>query len=110
MGESGGFQVDLEALAGHEPEVRDTADKVKQAIEATGEGQALFDINAFGIVGQIFAAPIQIWVSRATSFVQDLGDTGHDVADKVQAAHQALSTHEDHSKGALTAIGKDITG
>jgi hypothetical protein len=108
MGDSAGFKVDLEALAGHEPEVRDTATKIQEAIDATGEAQGLFDINAFGLVGQIFAGGIQYWVATATDFVKGLGDAGHTLADKVQGAHQALSTHEENSKGMLTAIGKDI--
>ncbi|WP_236789958.1 type VII secretion target [Amycolatopsis sp. GM8] len=103
-----GYQVDLQALAGHEPEVRSAADKIHEAIDATGEAGALFDINAFGLIGQIFAGGIQYWVSSATNLVKGLGDAGHDLADKVQSAHDAMSNHEDASKQKLTALGKEI--
>lgn len=105
---SGGFQVDLEALAGHEPEVRDVADKIQQAIDAAGDAHALGDINAFGLVGQVFAIPLQIWYGICTNFIKDLGTTGHTLADKVATAHQSLSTHEDNSKQMLAALGKEL--
>jgi hypothetical protein len=108
MAGEGGYEVDLQALKGHEPEVREAADKVHQAIDATGAAQGLGDINAFGLVGQIVAAGIEYWIHSATSFVKGLGDAGHDLADKVGSAHQAMSTHEDNSKAKLTALGKEL--
>jgi hypothetical protein len=105
---AGGYEVDLQALAAHEPEVRQVAQQVHQAIDATGAAQGLGDINAFGLVGQVVAAGIEYWIHSATSFVKGLGDAGQDLADKVKTAHEALSTHEENSKAALTAIGKDI--
>jgi hypothetical protein len=108
MSGSGGFKVDLEALKGHEPEVREVADKIQQAIDASGDAQALCDINAFGLVGQVFAAPLQLWLNYCTGFVKDLGTAGHTLADKVSSAHGAISTHEDNSKKMLTALGKEI--
>ncbi|WAL68432.1 type VII secretion target [Amycolatopsis cynarae] len=105
---AGGFEADPEALAEHESEVREAADKVHQAIDATGAAQAFGDLKAFGIVGQVVAAALQGWISQATDTVKGLGDAGHELADKVKAAHEALSAHEENSKAALTAIGKDI--
>jgi hypothetical protein len=105
---TGGYQVNLEALARHESEVRDTADKVHQAIDATGAAQGVGDFNAFGIVGQVVAAGVEYWIHSATSFVKGLGDAGHDLADKVKTAHEMLSTHEENTKSTLTDIGKDI--
>ncbi|HKS45111.1 MAG TPA: hypothetical protein VJT49_08350 [Amycolatopsis sp.] len=88
--------------------MRDTADKVHQAIDATGAAQGLGDFNAFGLVGQIVAAGIEYWIHSATSFVKGLGDAGHDLADKVKTAQEMLSAHEENTKSTLTAIGKDI--
>ncbi|GHF59865.1 hypothetical protein FHX82_000511 [Amycolatopsis bartoniae] len=105
---AGGYEADLNALAAHEPEVREVAEKVHQAIDATGAAQGLGDMNAFGIVGQVVALGVEYWISSATSFVKALGDAGHDVADKVKTTHEALSTHEENSKAKLTAIGKDL--
>lgn len=105
---AGSYQVDLEALAGHENEVRETADKVHQAIDATGAAQGLGDMNAFGLVGQIVALGIEYWIHSATSFVKGLGDAGHDLADKVNTAHTAMRAHEDKSKATLTALGKEL--
>ncbi|NKQ54942.1 hypothetical protein HFP15_18830 [Amycolatopsis sp. K13G38] len=105
---AGGYEVDLQALAAHAPEVDQVAEQVHQAIDATGAAQGLGDMNAFGLVGQVVAAGIEYWIHSATSFVKGLGDAGHDLADKVKNAHEALSDHEDKSKAALTAIGKDL--
>lgn len=103
-----GYEVDLQALAAHAPEVDQVAQQVHQAIDATGAAQGLGDMNAFGLVGQVVAAGIEYWISSATSFVKGLGDAGQDLAGKVRTAHEALSTHEDNSKAALAAIGKDL--
>ncbi|GAA4664232.1 MULTISPECIES: hypothetical protein [Amycolatopsis] len=105
---AGGFEADLNALAAHEPEVREVADKVHEAIDATGAAQGLGDLNAFGLVGQVVALGVEYWIASATSFVKGLGDAGHDLADKVKTAHEAISSHEEKSKAALTAIGKDL--
>lgn len=105
---AGGYQVNLEALAGHESEVRDTAAKVNQAIDATGAAQGLGDMNAFGLVGQVVAAGIEYWIHSATTFVKGLGDAGQELADNVKTAHEMLSTHEQNSKQTLTDIGKDL--
>lgn len=105
---AGGYEVDLEAFAGHESEVREAADKVCQAIDATGAAQALGDFTAFGVVGQLVAMAIEDWIVSATDCVKALGDAGHELADKVKAAHEALTAHEENAKATLTAIGKDM--
>ncbi|WP_160148727.1 type VII secretion target [Amycolatopsis alkalitolerans] len=105
---TGKYQVDLQALKGHEPEVRGTADKVHEAIDATGAAQGLGDLNAFGLVGQVVALGVEYWIHSATSFVKGLGDAGHDLADKVGSAHEAMQNHEDTSKAKLAALGKEI--
>ncbi|MTD58455.1 type VII secretion target [Amycolatopsis pithecellobii] len=105
---AGGYQVHLPTLAGHETEVRDTADKVHEAIDATGGAQGLGDMNAFGLVGQVVALGIEYWIHSATSLIKGLGDAGHELADKVGTAHTAMANHEDKSKAMLTALGKEL--
>lgn len=105
---SGGYEVDLQAFAAHAPEVDQVAEQVHQAIDATGAAQGLGDMNALGLVGQVVAVGIEYWIHSATSFVKGLGAAGQDLAGKVKTAHEAMSTHEENSKAALTAIGKDL--
>ena len=74
------MKVDFDVLGGHEGEIREIADRVQQAVDAAGTAGAL-DFDAFGLVGQVFAVPIQGWVDTADSFLSAAVEAGHDVAD-----------------------------
>jgi hypothetical protein len=103
-----GFHVELDALSTHEDELRQIADQVKECIDASGEAQAALDLNAFGLIGQIFALPIQAWVSSATGMLNDTADAGHEVADRLKTAHGMISDNEAATTQKLTAVGKGI--
>jgi hypothetical protein len=101
------MKIDFDVLGGHEDEIREIADKVQQALDASGSAQAL-DFDAFGLVGQVFAVPIQGWVDTADSFLASAVDAGHDVADRVKTAHGAFTEHEQKTKSLLEGIGKEL--
>ncbi len=101
------MKVDFDVLGGHEDEIREIAGRVQQALDAAGTAQAL-DFDAFGIVGQVFAVPIQGWVDQADGLLQAAVDAGHDVADRVKTAHTAFSEHEQHTKSLIEGIGKEL--
>jgi hypothetical protein len=102
-----GMKIDFDGLGKHEDEIREIADKVQQAADAAGSAQALGS-DAFGLVGQVFALPIQIWVSSATSFLGDAVDAGHDVADRIKTAHTAFTEHEKKTCDLINGLGKEL--
>ncbi|MGW3959332.1 type VII secretion target [Amycolatopsis sp. NPDC005003] len=102
-----GLRVDFDVLGGHEDEVREIAAEVQQALDAAGAAQAL-DFDAFGLVGQVFALPIQAWVDTADSFLAAAVEAGHEVADRVKTAHTAFREHEQKTKGLIEGIGKEL--
>jgi len=102
-----GFQVGLDELAAHEEEVRRIAEEVNTASEAGAEGGAAFD-NAFGLVGQVFAIPIQIWVSSANHFLEAAVEAGHDVADRVKTAHTMYTEHEAKTTTLFKSLGQEM--
>ena len=102
------MKIDFDALGGHEDEVREIAAKVEQAAQAAGSAQAL-DFDAFGLVGQVFALPIQLWVDSADGFLAAAVEAGHDVADRVKAAHTAFREHEHATKCLIEGIGKELS-
>jgi hypothetical protein len=102
-----GMKVDFDVLGGHEDEIREIADKVQQALDASGSAQAL-DFDAFGLVGQVFAIPIQGWVDSADKFLGDAVAAGHEVADRVKTAHGAFTEHEQNTKCLIEGIGKEL--
>jgi hypothetical protein len=101
------MKVDFDVLGGHEDEIREIADRVQQAVDAAGTAQAL-DFDAFGLVGQVFAVPIQAWLTQADQFLDAAVEAGHDVADRVKAAHTAFSEHEQHTTSLIQGIGKEL--
>ncbi|MEU0789891.1 type VII secretion target [Amycolatopsis sp. NPDC005961] len=101
------MKVDFDVLGGHEDEIRQIADRVQQAVEAAGTAGAL-DFDAFGLVGQVFALPIQVWVETANGFLGDAVEAGHEVADRVKTAHTAFRDHEDKTKCLIEGIGKEL--
>ncbi|MDT7805587.1 MAG: hypothetical protein QOI78_9020 [Actinomycetota bacterium] len=101
------MKVDFDVLGGHEDEIREIAGKVQQALDAAGSAQAL-DFDAFGIVGQVFAVPIQSWVDTADSFLGSAVEAGHDVADRVKTAHTAFRDHEQNTTSLIESIGKEL--
>ncbi|MGW4524668.1 type VII secretion target [Amycolatopsis sp. NPDC004378] len=102
-----GMKVDFDVLGGHEDEIREIADRVQQAVDAAGTAQAL-DFDAFGLVGQVFAIPIQVWLTTADGFLNAAVEAGHDVADRVKKAHTAFREHEEKTKCLLEGIGKEL--
>jgi hypothetical protein len=105
---SGGFKVGLDELGAHEEEVRQIAQEVQTAVDASGEAQAAFDLNAFGLVGQVFALPIQAWISSAGDFLNAAAEAGHEVADRVQTAHTMYTEHETKTATLIEGIGKGL--
>lgn len=101
------MKVDFDALGDHEGEIREIADRVQQAVEAAGTAGAL-DFDAFGLVGQVFAVPIQGWVDTADGFLSAAVEAGHDVADRVKSAHTAFREHEHNTKCLIEGIGKEL--
>jgi hypothetical protein len=101
------MKVDFDVLGGHEDEIREIAGKVQQALDAAGTAQAL-DFDAFGLVGQVFAIPIQAWIDTADGFLGSAVEAGHDVADRVKTAHTAFRDHEQNTKNLIEGIGKEL--
>jgi hypothetical protein len=101
------MKVDFDVLGGHEDEVREIAGQVQQALDAAGTAQAL-DFDAFGLVGQVFAIPIQGWIDTADGFLASAVEAGHDVADRVKTAHTAFRDHEETTKRLIEGIGKEL--
>ncbi|GAB3387850.1 type VII secretion target [Amycolatopsis echigonensis] len=102
-----GSKVDLPALRAHKGEVEDIAAGVHTAAQATESGQSFGD-DAFGIVGQVFAMPLQIWMSVATSFVTDLAGEGDEIANLLQQAHDHYDRHEQQTVGHINGLGKEL--
>lgn len=102
-----GMKINFDGLGKHEDEIRDIADKVQQAVDAAGTAQAL-DFDAFGLVGQVFAIPIQEWLTMADVFLAAATEAGHEVADRVKAAHTAFSEHEKNTSELVKGLGKEL--
>ncbi|MBB1157362.1 MULTISPECIES: type VII secretion target [Amycolatopsis] len=102
-----GPHVDLPSLRAHKGEVENIAAGVHTAAQATDSVQTFGD-DAFGIVGQVFAMPLQIWMSVATSFVKDLGGEGDEIANLLQQAHDHYDTHEQQTVGHINGLGKEL--
>ncbi|WP_033290514.1 type VII secretion target [Amycolatopsis jejuensis] len=102
-----GSKVDLPALRAHQGEVEDIAAGVHTAAQATASGQSFGD-DAFGLVGQVFAAPLQIWMSVATSFVQDVAGAADSIADRLKQAHDHFDHHEKQTVGHIKGLGKEL--
>ncbi|MBN9743723.1 hypothetical protein DMP23_22030 [Amycolatopsis sp. A1MSW2902] len=102
-----GSKVDLPALRAHKGEVEDIAAGVHTAAQATESGQTFGD-DAFGIVGQVFAMPLQIWMSIASSFVEDVAGKADDIADRLQQAHDHYDNHEKQTVGHINGLGKEL--
>lgn len=99
-----GTEVQIDALRQHEAEVRQLAGQIDQALGAAGSAQALGD-SAFGLVGQIIAAPVQLWISGATDSLQKLSQTGHKVADAVRDTHTSYSDTDTANAQTMKSIG-----
>jgi hypothetical protein len=105
---AGGFEVQPDALTAHENELRQIADQVKASIDASGSAQAALDLNAFGLVGQLFALPIQGWITTASDFLNQAAAAGQDVADKLKNANEAIGDNEDKTVALLDSVGKGV--
>lgn len=101
------MNVNFDVLGGHEDEIREIADKVQEAVDASGSAQAL-DFDAFGLIGQVFAIPIQAWVDEADQFLAAAVAAGHEVADRIKTTHQAFTEHENTTKCTIENIGKGL--
>ncbi|MGW4489466.1 type VII secretion target [Amycolatopsis sp. NPDC004368] len=104
---AGTQQVNLTALQTHKGEVQDIGAGVKTAAEATSSGQALNDW-AFGIVGQAFALPLQLYLSSATEFIGQVASCADTIADKLQQAHDHYDTNEQGTKDKVNSFGKEL--
>lgn len=99
------MKVDFNAMSAHEGEVRDTGDQVQAAVDAAGTAQAL-GTDAFGIVGQLIAIPIQEWLTVADTFLVLTAKAGHEVADRLNAANKLFTEHEADAKCTIEAAGR----
>ncbi|MEV6897554.1 type VII secretion target [Amycolatopsis sp. NPDC051372] len=104
---AGTQQVNLTALQTHKGEVQDIGAGVKTAAEATASAQAFGD-TSFGLVGQVFALPLQAYLSIASSFIDKVAASADDIADKLQQAHDHYDTHEQNTKEKVTSFGKEL--
>ncbi|MFF4595817.1 type VII secretion target [Amycolatopsis sp. CA-161197] len=104
---AGTQQVNLEALQTHKGEVQDIAAGVHTAADATASGQALNDW-AFGLVGQVFALPLQTYLSSATDFIGVVATCADGMADKLQRAHDHYDTNEQNTKDKVNSFGKEL--
>jgi uncharacterized protein YukE len=105
---AGGFEVKPDALTAHENELRQIADQVQASISASGSAQAALDLNAFGLVGQIFAIPIQGWITTASGFLNLTAAAGQEVADRLKNAKESLDDNEDKTVALLNSVGKGV--
>ena len=103
----GDIKINFDGLGKHEDEIREIADKVQQAVDAAGSAQAI-DFDAFGLVGQVFAVPIQGWVDTADMFLNATVEAGHEVADRVKTAHKAFTEHEKNTCDLINGLGKGL--
>ncbi|MEW2503646.1 type VII secretion target [Amycolatopsis sp. NPDC047767] len=104
---AGTQQVNLTALQTHKGEVQDIGAGVKTAADATGSAQAFMD-DSFGIVGQVFAAPLQLYLSVASSFIDKVASSADDIADKLQQAHDHYDANEQGTKDRVNSFGKEL--
>ncbi|MEV4604510.1 type VII secretion target [Amycolatopsis sp. NPDC049253] len=104
---AGTQQVNLTALQAHKGEVQDIGEGVKTAAEATGSAQAFGD-SSFGLVGQVFALPLQAYLSIASAFIGQVASSADDIADKLQQAHDHYDTNEQGTKDKVTSFGKEL--
>ncbi|MGH3630096.1 MAG: type VII secretion target [Sciscionella sp.] len=110
MGTPGGegTDVDLGALGGHAQQVRGFVEEIGQASSAGEQAGALGD-NAFGIaIGQVFAAPIQIWVSRAQGFLHQTQTTGERIAEELKGSHQTYRNNEQACTSLFTNLDSGV--
>jgi hypothetical protein len=102
-----GYAIDHESLATHESDIRDVMDQVKGAVDQV---RGLFDVQAFGVVGTIWATPLNAWIEAHTSCIDTAVAAGTKVADNVRSMNENYQTNEQNVAGSFTAIDGDLKG
>ncbi|RJQ92035.1 type VII secretion target [Amycolatopsis panacis] len=102
-----GYQVHLGSLQQHRGDVQDIAKGVHTAASACAAGQAVGDLS-FGLVGQPFAQVMELFTGSAEVFIGLVATAADDLADRLQTAHAAYDTREQHATSAIDGAGKEI--
>lgn len=104
---AGDLQVHLPALQAHKGEVQGIAEGVHTAAQASLSGQA-FGSEAFGIVGQVFALPLQMYLTEATTFIGLVASVADDIGDKLGQAHDAYDSHQQSTSTKLQSTRGEL--
>lgn len=104
---SGGYEVDTSSLDQHQKDIQTIMEQVSGAI---GPAREEFDPQAFGIIGEVWAAGLNAWVQSHTACVDAAVKAGQDVADSVGKMSQNYTDNETRTAKSFTSISDDMKG
>ncbi|MCE7008536.1 hypothetical protein LWC34_37850 [Kibdelosporangium philippinense] len=96
-----GFAVDLNVLAAHERELKALIAGLPDAASA---GANLWNPQAFGVVGMVFAQVLNRWTNDAAEYVGKVKAAGDSVADRFTAMRTAYDENDKSLKDAFTKL------
>jgi Excreted virulence factor EspC, type VII ESX diderm len=102
---SGGYEVQPASLNQHEQDIRQVMEQVSGAVDSVRD---LFDPQAFGIIGSVWATGVNAWIQQHTSCVDSAVKAGEGVADSVAKMSQNYQQNEADVARSFTSISGDM--
>ncbi|HEX5403563.1 MAG TPA: type VII secretion target [Pseudonocardiaceae bacterium] len=100
-----GYEVQPASLSEHEQDIRQVMEQVSGAVNSV---RSVFDPQAFGIIGQVWATGLNAWIQQHTSCVDSAVKAGESVADSVAKMNQNYQQNEDDVAQSFTSISGDM--
>ncbi|HVV25399.1 MAG TPA: type VII secretion target [Pseudonocardiaceae bacterium] len=100
-----GYNVEPASLDKHEQDIRQVMEQVSGAVNSVRD---LFDVEAFGIVGTVWATALNAWVQQHTSCIDSAVKAGNQVADSVGKMAQNYRQNEQNVAQSFTSISNDM--
>lgn len=107
MTSAGGYRVETGELDAHSTQVSGIAADLAQAA-AAGQATSPLGSDAFGIIGQAFAALVQGTVTSATANLEATSKTARQLADGVGKAGEAYGAMDEGAAGEMNRIGEEL--
>ena len=104
---SGGYEVQPASLSEHEQDIRQVMEQVSGAVSSVRD---LFDPQAFGIIGTVWATGVNAWIQQHTSCVDSAVKAGDAVADSVAKMNQNYQQNEADVAQSFTSISSNMQG
>jgi hypothetical protein len=102
-----GYKIEHASLDKHEQDIRQVMEQVSSAVGTVREP---FDVQAFGLVGSIWSAGLNAWITGHTGCVDSAVKAGNDVADSVKKMNENYKQNESNLAASFNAINTDNQG